>query len=190
MNKTVAIVSMCIAGLVFSALGAVADEQMTSKELKLESQRVKINEVAKETLDRLFAENPKAKSLYDEAVGWAVFDNAKVAFGISGGGGHGVAVSKASDKHVYMKMGTAGIGLGLGVNKFQVVFLFQDEMTLKNFIENGWQADAGATASAGKNAAEAKTAFVNGLAIYQLTEKGLMLNADTVSYTHLTLPTN
>ena len=120
----------------------------------------------------------KAKTLYDEAVGWAVFDNAKVAFGISGGGGHGVAVSKASEKHVYMKMGTAGIGLGLGVNKFQVVFLFQDEMTLKNFIENGWQADAGATASAGKNAAEAKTAFVNGLAIYQLTEKGLMLNAD------------
>ena len=169
---------MCIAFLVFSAPGAVADEQMTSKELKLESQRVKINEVAKETLDRLFAENPKAKSLFDEAVGWAVFDNTKVAFGISGGGGHGVAVSKTPEKHVYMKMGTAGIGFGLGVNKFQVVFLFQDAMTLKNFIENGWQADAGVTASAGKNAAEAKTAFVNGLAIYQLTEKGLMLNAD------------
>jgi lipid-binding SYLF domain-containing protein len=87
-------------------------------------------------------------------------------------------VSKSSGKHVYMKMGTGGIGFGLGVNKFQVVFFFQDETTMSNFVEKGWQADAGATASAGKNAAEAKTNFVNGLAIYQLTEKGLMLNAD------------
>ena len=178
MKKTAVILTLCVAVLALTVPGAVADEQKTSKELKLESQRAKINEVAKETLDRLFVEHSKAKGLYDEAVGWAVFDNTKVAFGISGGGGNGVAVSKTSGKHAYMKMGTAGVGLGLGVNKFQVVFLFQDEMTLKNFIEKGWQADAGATASAGKNAAEAKTAFVNGLAIYQLTEKGLMLNAD------------
>ena len=29
-----------------------------------------------------------------------------------------------------------------------------------------------------RHSADAKTNFVNGLAIYQLTEKGLMLNAD------------
>lgn len=178
MKKTAVILTLCVAVLALVAPGAVADEQKTSKELERDAKRAKINEVAKETLDQLFKEHPKAKGLYDDAIGWAVFDNTKVAFGISGGGGNGVAVSKQSGKHAYMKMGTGGIGFGLGVNKFQVVFLFQDEMTLKNFIENGWQADAGATASAGKNAAEAKTAFVNGLAIYQLTEKGLMLNAD------------
>jgi len=178
MKKTAAILTLCVAVLMFVAPGAVADEEKSSTELKQDSKRAKINEVAKETLDQLFSENPKAKGLYDEAIGWAVFDNTKVAFGVSGGGGTGVAVSKTSGKHVYMKMGTGGVGFGLGVNKFQVVFLFQDEVTLRNFIEKGWQADAGATASAGKNAAEAKTNFVNGLAIYQLTEKGLMLNAD------------
>ena len=178
MKKTAVILTLCVAVLALTVPGAVADEQKTSKELKLESQRAKINEVAKETLDQLFNEHPKAKGLYDDAVGWAVFDNTKVAFGISGGGGTGVAVSKTSGKHVYMKMGTGGIGFGIGVNKFQVVFLFQDEKTLQNFVEKGWQADAGATASAGKEAAEVKTNFVNGLAIYQLTEKGLMLNAD------------
>ena len=178
MKKTATILILCAAALALSAPGAIADEEKSSKELKLDSQRAKINEVAQETLQQLFAEKPNSKDLYDEAVGWAVFDNTKVAFGISGGGGTGVAVSKASGKHTYMKMGTGGIGFGLGVNKFQVVFLFQNENTLKNFIEKGWQADAGATASAGKNAAEVKTNFVNGLAIYQLTEKGLMLNAD------------
>jgi len=179
MRKTAMILTLCVVVLALAAPGtALAGDEKSSQELKVESQRAKINEVAKETLDQLFSENPKAKGLYDEAIGWAVFDNTKVAFGISGGGGTGVAVSKASGKRVYMKMGTGGVGFGLGVNKFQVVFLFQNEVTLNNFIEKGWQADAGATAAAGKSAAEAKTNFVNGLAIYQLTEKGLMLNAD------------
>jgi lipid-binding SYLF domain-containing protein len=179
MKRTATVLTLSFAALMFAAAGAAsAQEEKTSQELKLDSQRAKINEVAEETLQKLFAENAKAKDLYDQALGWAVFDNTKVALGISGGGGKGVAVSKKSGKRAYMKMGTAGVGLGLGVNSYQVVFLFQDEATAKNFIENGWQADAGATAAAGKNAADAKTNFVNGLAIYQLTDKGLMLNAD------------
>ncbi|MEE4272020.1 MAG: hypothetical protein V2I67_10110 [Thermoanaerobaculales bacterium] len=178
MRTAITISLICVATVVFANPSALADEPKTSKELSQEAKRAKINEVADETLKRLFAENAKAESIYNEAVAWAVFDNTKVAFGISGGGGNGVAVNKATGKRAYMKMGTGGVGLGLGVNKYQVVFFFQDEVTAKNFIDKGWQADAGATASAGKNAAEAKTAFVNGLAIYQLTDKGLMLNAD------------
>lgn len=177
MKKLATILMICVSTALFTAPSVLADEP-TSQELKEESKRVKIDEVAEETLQKLFAEDSKAKSLYDKAVGWAVFDNTKVALGISGGGGHGVAVSKTSGQKAYMKMGTGGVGLGLGVNKYQIVFLFQDEKTLKNFIDNGWQADAGATASAGKSGADAKTNFVNGLAIYQLTEKGLMLNVD------------
>ncbi len=178
MKKLIPVLMICAAIALFVAMPALADQEPTSAELKDESKRAKINEVAEETLQKLFAENAKAKDLYDKAVGWAVFDNTKVAFGVSGGGGNGVAVSKTSGKKAYMKMGTGGVGLGIGVNKYQIVFLFQDEGTLKNFIDKGWQADAGATASAGKNAADAKTDFANGLAIYQLTEKGLMLNAD------------
>jgi len=167
---------ICIAITLIATPAVLAEK--SSAELEKDAKRAKINEVADETLKHLFAENPKSKGLYDDAVAWAVFDNTKVAFGISGGGGNGVAVNKASGKRAYMKMGTGGVGLGLGVNKYQVVFFFQDEITAKNFIEKGWQADAAATASAGKESAEAKAAFVNGLAIYQLTEKGLMLNAD------------
>jgi lipid-binding SYLF domain-containing protein len=85
---------------------------------------------------------------------------------------------KETNVKTYMKMGTGGVGLGLGANKYQVVFLFQDSRTYESFVTKGWQADAGATASAGTNAAEAKTGFVNGIAIYQMTENGVMLNAD------------
>ena len=145
---------------------------------KKSAKRDAIDQMARDSLQTLLSEDAAANTLADSAAGFAVFDSVKVALLISGGGGVGVAVNSATGQRTYMKMGTGGIGFGLGVNKFQVVFLFQDEATLQKFVENGWQADAGATASAGKNAAEAKTNFVNGLAIYQLTEKGLMLNAD------------
>ncbi len=178
MRKLITSLMICVAVVLFTTPSALADDEPTSAELKVEAKQAKINEVADETLQTLFKERPKAKDLYETAVGWAVFDNTKVAFGISGGGGNGVAVSKTTGEKTYMKMGTAGVGLGIGVNKYQIVFLFQDETTLKNFVTKGWQADASATAAAGTNAADAKTDFSNGIAIYQFTEKGLMVNAD------------
>jgi lipid-binding SYLF domain-containing protein len=162
--------------LILPSADALAEDDW--KSLKQESKRMKIDETAEETLQTLFADDEKAKALYDKAYGWAVFDNLKLAFGFSGGGGQGVAVAKESGERTYMKMGTVGVGLGLGANKYQIVFLFQDSQTFNNFVEKGWQADAGATAAAGTHAAEAKTDFTNGLAIYQLTEKGLMANVD------------
>ena len=154
------------------------DEGGDWKDMKHESKKMKLDETAEEALQTLFAANPKAKDLYENSFGWAVFDNLKLAFGFSGGGGNGVAKAKESGQKTYMKMGTAGVGFGLGANKYQVIFLFQDSQTFDNFVNKGWQADAGATATAGENAAEVKTDFVNGLAIYQVTEKGLMANAD------------
>jgi len=178
--------SVCCATVLFVAIALsipsaplfADDEGGDWKDMKHESKKMKLDETAEEALQTLFAANPKAKDLYENSFGWAVFDNLKLAFGFSGGGGNGVAKAKESGQKTYMKMGTAGVGFGLGANKYQVIFLFQDSQTFDNFVNKGWQADAGATASAGKNAAEVKTDFVNGLAIYQVTEKGLMANAD------------
>jgi len=148
------------------------------KEMKQDSKAAKIDNTAEEALETLFAENPKTRELYLRSYGWAVFDNLKLALGVSGGGGNGVAVARATGEKTYMKMGTAGIGIGIGVKKYQVVFFMQDSTTFNNFVDKGWQADAGAGAVAGKAGVEVMTDFVNGLAVYQLTEKGLMANAD------------
>ncbi|MCU0305491.1 MAG: YSC84-related protein [Thermoanaerobaculales bacterium] len=156
----------------------VSSDEPEWKSLKHEAKAAKIDEAADEALAKLFAEHPKAKDLYAKAYGWAAFDNLKLALGVSGGGGNGVAVEKSSGERTYMKMGTGGVGLGIGGSKYQLVFLFEDATTFSSFVNEGWQADAGATAAAGTSAADAKAGFVNGLAIYQMTEKGLMLNAD------------
>jgi len=172
------IVTLTAIALLTPASTVFAEEEGDWKDMKQESKRMKLDEMAEEALNALFAENAKARELWDGSYGWAVFDNLKLAFGFSGGGGNGVASVKETNKKTYMKMGTAGVGFGLGANKYQVIFLFQDSQTYDNFVNKGWQADAGATASAGDNAAEVKTGFVNGIAIYQMTEKGLMANAD------------
>ncbi|MBK5106325.1 MAG: hypothetical protein JJE42_18945 [Burkholderiales bacterium] len=178
MKKPIMRVTILCAAIVLVLASTTLSAEDDWKSLKQESKRMKINETAQQALDTLFADNPKAKELYENSYGWAVFDNLKLAFGFSGGGGNGVAVNKKTEAKTYMQMGTAGIGIGLGANKYQIVFLFQDSQTFDNFVNKGWQADAGATAAAGKHAAEAKTDFTNGLAIYQMTEKGLMANAD------------
>jgi lipid-binding SYLF domain-containing protein len=153
-------------------------EEAEWKSMKQDSKAAKLDNTAEESLLTLFAENPKTRELYLRSYGWAAFDNLKLALGVSGGGGNGVAVVRATGEKTYMKMGTAGIGVGLGVKKYQVVFFMQDSQTFDQFVDKGWQADAGAGAVAGKAGVEVMTDFVNGLAVYQLTESGLMANAD------------
>ena len=143
---------------------------------KVQKKRDKVDRIARESLERLFEESAKAKRLYDRADGYAVFDNTKISLGITGGAGVGVAVQ--DDNRTYMKMATGGLNVGLGGQVYQVVFLFEDSGTFDNFVNSGWQASASASAVAGKAGANAEASFTNGLAVFQLTEAGLMLQAD------------
>jgi lipid-binding SYLF domain-containing protein len=178
MAKTVIRATVVFAAIVLALSSTPVEAEESWKSLKRESKRMKIDETAAEALETLVTNSAKAELLLDNSYGWAVFDNLKLAFGFSGGGGNGVATIIESGDKTYMKMGTVGIGLGLGANTYQVVFLFQDEQTFRSFVDKGWQADAGASAVAGSSGAEAKTDFTNGLAIFQITDKGLMLHAD------------
>ena len=90
----------------------------------------------------------------------------------------GVAVHKVSGRRTYMRMGRAGVNVGLGGQKYQVVFLFQDTRSYRTFVDTGWQADASANAVAGPAGVNADATFTNGVAVFQLTEGGLMLQAD------------
>lgn len=145
---------------------------------RVQQKREAIDGMARITLERLLSENQQAKRLFDKSVGYAVFDNFKVAFVVSGGGGVGVAVERSSLGHTYMKMGTAGIGLGLGGQSYGVVFLFEDQEVFRNFVEKGWNADATATAALWSAGAAAEASFTHGLAMYQLTNKGLIAHVD------------
>ncbi len=164
--------------LVASIPAVFADDDSEGSKSSAGRKRAKIDAMASETLQELFSKSPKAQELYGKAYGYAVFSNLKISLGLTGGGGTGVAVNKSNETRTYMRMGTAGLNLGLGGQKYQLVFLFQDSKTFKDFVNKGWQADASASAVAGTAGVNAETTFTNGIALFQLTDGGLMLQAD------------
>jgi lipid-binding SYLF domain-containing protein len=179
MHKIIRTVGAAVVAVaLISMVPVVQAGDQSWEELDQASKRAKIDETAEKTLKDVLSENEKAQDLYDKAYGWAAFDNLKIAFGFSGGGGNGVAVNKHSGERTYMKMGSAGVGIGIGGKKYQVLFLFQDEQTFRNFVDKGWKADAQAGAQAGGSGAAAQTDFVNGIAVYQISDKGLIASAD------------
>jgi lipid-binding SYLF domain-containing protein len=158
--------------------GAVWSDSSEKDEMKAQHKRKETDLMAKDTLERLFGDSDRAKELFDKAYGYAVFSNLKVSLGITGGGGSGVAVQNDTGERTYMNMGTGGLNLGLGAQKYQVVFLFQTKDVFRNFVDKGWKADASANAVLFTEGANVQADFVNGIAMYQLTEGGLMLQAD------------
>ncbi|HUM02134.1 MAG TPA: YSC84-related protein [Thermoanaerobaculia bacterium] len=183
--QRITLVGLTVLALVLTAAPAPAQEAKPEqgkseedwKKMNKEAKQGQVWSVANGTREQLLKDNAKAKELFDKAYGWAAFDNLKLGFFFSGGGGKGVAVNKKTGKKTYMEMGSLGFGLSFGGKKYQVVFLFQDSKTFNNFVEKGWQATADASAAAVVGAG-AQTNFVNGLAIYQIDTKGLMANVD------------
>ena len=98
--------------------------------------------------------------------------------GVAVGGGSGVAVDPEANQCIYMHMGAGGVALGAGVQQYKLVLLFEDDDSFQRFVGGSWDAGATAQAVAGKAAKEAASNFVDGMAVYQLTDKGLSAQAD------------
>jgi len=141
-------------------------------------QQKQIEEVAQKTLQQLYTAQPAAKAAVAHAAGYAVFNNMGVKILFAGSGtGKGIAVNNKTKKETFMKMIQVEAGLGVGVEKFSVVFVFENDKVLNNFINSGWEFGAQASAAAKtttKGGAMAGAAAVSdGVWMYQLTEAGL-----------------
>jgi lipid-binding SYLF domain-containing protein len=157
----------------------VKPEQEVKDTDKLYADRQRIRTMADSAMKDLLASSEQAKKLHDTAYGYAVFSVVKVAVGITGGGGEGVAIAKrASNDPIYMEMATGGLGVGLGGQKYRTIFLFENQKAFDEFVFDGWEGDAEANAAAGTAGANAASSFTNGVVIYQITDKGLLANAD------------
>jgi len=77
-----------------------------------------------------------------------------------------------------MRMGLGGVGLGIGGQRYELVVLFENRERMDKFIAGGWDSSATAEAAAGKEGKAARTTFYDGVAYYQITDKGLMAHAD------------
>jgi lipid-binding SYLF domain-containing protein len=163
-----------VATLIFGfGTAALADDSG-----KVAKRKQEIDSAAQSTLDKLLKEDEGAKELYGKAVGYAAFTVTKGGFIVSGGGGNGVVVDKASGQRTYMRMGLGGVGLGIGGQRYGLVVLFETKDRMDKFVAGGWDSSATAEAAAGKEGKAARTSFYDGVAYYQITDKGLMAHAD------------
>lgn len=143
-----------------------------------EKGRAEVRQTAQQILADLYKAQPAARKAVQSGAGYAVFSNFGMKIFVAGGGsGSGVAVNNKTGKETFMKMVEVQAGLGLGVKKFRLVFVFDSEKTLNDFINSGWVAGAQATAAAttgDKGAAYQGAVSVSpGIWLYQLTDKGL-----------------
>jgi lipid-binding SYLF domain-containing protein len=163
----------------FVALGAGGALGAMSQREK-DKARAEIAKMERDTLAQLYRLQPGAKATVEKAAGYAVFSNFGVKIFIAGSGsGKGVAVSSGSKKRVYMKMLEAQAGLGFGVKKFRLVWVFDNDKALNDFIHSGWQIGGQASATAKKGAkGDAYTGAMSvgpGVWVYQMAGDGLAL---------------
>jgi lipid-binding SYLF domain-containing protein len=143
----------------------------------LAERRQEILDMSEATIDDL-RDDESFEALLDDAYGHAVFDTTKGGFIVTGAGGTGVAMRKNGSNPVYMHMGAGGVGLGAGLENYKLVVLFENEDVYKRFIDGAWTAGASAQAAAGRDGAAIVAKFVNGVAVYHLTDKGVIAQAD------------
>ena len=88
-----------------------------------------------------------------------------------------MAVDNKTKTTTYMKMVEVQAGLGMGIKKFRVVFVFDTQKALNDFIKSGWEFGGQTTAAA--KTGDQGVAFAGAVSVapgvwmYQLTDTGL-----------------
>ena len=172
-------IAAVLGALVLGVTLTAAPSRAASPE-EIAQARADIRKMAKETLARLYKLQPSAQKAVSNAAGYAVFSNfgAKIFF-VGGGSGKGLAHDNKRNKDTFMKMIEAQAGLGLGVKKFRLVWVFEHQKDVVEFINSGWEFGGQTTASAklgDQGGAFAGAMSISpGIWLYQLTDDGLAL---------------
>jgi lipid-binding SYLF domain-containing protein len=142
--------------------------------------RVEITKAGENALAALYKAQPSARRAVESAAGYAAFTNFGTKILIAGAGtGKGIAVNNRTKALTYMRMAEIQVGLGWGAKKFQLVWVFENEKALNDFINTGFefggQATAAAKAGSQGAAYQGAIAVAPGVWLYQLTDTGLAL---------------
>ena len=145
-----------------------------------DQKREKTRKMATQTLQDLYKLQPTAQAAIQKAAGYAVFNNMGTnLLLLSTARGAGIAVNSNTKKETFMKMISAGAGLGVGVKDYRVIFVFETDKALAQFLDSGWsgsaQTDAAAKAGEKGAAYSGEVEVSPGVWVYQITKNGLAL---------------
>ena len=164
-----------------AALAADADK--TAKEqAKIMKERTEIHELSTKALENLYQKVPAARRVIQDSYAYATLSNTGIKLGLFGDAhGRGLAINNATGEKVYMRMNEMGVGLGLGVKEYDLIFVMSNETAWHAFISGDLKfassAEAAARDGVTGDSIEGASIAGNGLWVYQMTKKGLTLDA-------------
>jgi lipid-binding SYLF domain-containing protein len=161
-------------GLILLAAGLASAGDSPDKK------REKARKMADQTLQELYKLQPTSQAAIQKSAGYAVFNNMGTnLLLLSTARGAGIAVDTSTKQETFMKMVSAGGGLGIGVKDYRVIFVFENDKALAQFLESGWsgsaQADAAAKAGEKGAAYSGAVEVAPGVWVYEITKNGLAL---------------
>jgi len=156
-------------------------EELTPEQV--EAKRQEVLTMSKDTLERLYKEHPETKEEIKNAYGYGAFEGHGVNLVLYvAGKGHGVIFDNKTNTPIFMNAIRAGTGPGVGYKSIHAVLIFKNETVYKQFATIGVQVSASGDALlkvAGEGAEMSKAAsLVPGVSYYQLTDTGLVLQAN------------
>jgi lipid-binding SYLF domain-containing protein len=150
----------------------------------VEKKRAVLREMRDKTLQDLYATKPEIKAEVEAAVGYAVFDASQVNLVLYlGAQGAGMIVDNSNGGETFMTMTRAGTGPGVGYKTYRQLMVFKDRSLMETFKTVG--ADVGASADATFKTGGSKGMVLDGstsfnpmLSVYQVTDSGMLLQAN------------
>ncbi len=172
--------AMLMAALLICLMSATAFAA-TSPD-KIAKQRAEIDTLSVQALQRLYNKVPSAQNVIKNCYAYATLSNTGIKLGLlDDAHGRGLAINNTTGEKVYMRMKEMGIGLGLGVKEYDLIFVIGTEKAWNAFIAGDLKFASSAEASASDGQAggaiEGASIAANGIWVYQITKKGLALDA-------------
>lgn len=148
-----------------------------------DEQRRQVDELSAKTLEKLYAKYPHAQRVIEEeCYAYATLSNSgvKVLF-VGSSHGRGIAYNNQTGEKVYLRMKELSAGLGLGAKEYNLIFLINTRDAWDNFIAGktrfGGAAEASANDGVKGGSFEGAEYVAPGVWVYQMTTKGLALEA-------------
>jgi len=130
-----------------------------------------------ETITLFKAQDPGIDSFFSSSYGYAVLPKIiKGAFILGGASGSG-EVFEQGKMVGYCRMNQATLGFSFGGEYFQEIIFFEDMTDLYVFMTEGYTFSAQVTTVAMTAGAAAKTDYNAGMAVFIMTDTGLMVDA-------------
>lgn len=194
--------SLLLAALMAALFGCAHIDKKEA--LTPDQQRAEIRSESSAILTKVLKGKPELQKKIKSAPGYATFSALNVnLLVLASTRGTGVVVDRKSGDETFMQVTSLGTGIGAGIKDLRALLIFNDQETLRRFIDSGWQFGAQADASAksgdqglaiGESASVAPTEdggldtalssgtsevaqIKGGIEVYRITETGISLQA-------------